>query len=88
MSHSAGHTTVLICATMIFLSGCGLTRSNPSLRLITLDPGHFHAALVQKSMYANVDPVVHVYAPDGDDLAEHLKRARREPRERLRSLAL
>lgn len=74
MSHSAGHTAVFICATMILLSGCGLTRSNPTLRLITLDPGHFHAALVQKSMYANIDPVVHVYAPDGDDLAEHLKR--------------
>ena len=25
-------------------------------RLITLDPGHFHAALVQKSMYPDVDP--------------------------------
>jgi hypothetical protein len=32
-------------------------------RLITLDPGHFHAALVQKFMYADVDPLVHVYAP-------------------------
>jgi predicted dehydrogenase len=43
-------------------------------RLITLDPGHFHAALVQKFMYANVSPIVHVYAPGGDDLNEHLKR--------------
>lgn len=43
-------------------------------RLMTLDPGHFHAALVQKLMYADVDPVVHVYAPAGDDLQEHLKR--------------
>ncbi|MEJ2649554.1 MAG: hypothetical protein P8016_14240, partial [Sedimentisphaerales bacterium] len=30
------------------------------VHLITLDPGHFHAALVQKSMYDNVDPQVHV----------------------------
>jgi predicted dehydrogenase len=44
------------------------------VRLITLDPGHFHAALVQKSMYADVDPVVHVYAPDGPDLRAHLGR--------------
>jgi predicted dehydrogenase len=44
------------------------------LKLITLDPGHFHAALVQKSMYANVDSVVHVYAPAGDDVQEHLKK--------------
>lgn len=43
------------------------------VRLITLDPGHFHAALVQKTMYPGVDPVVHVYAPAGDDLQEHLK---------------
>jgi predicted dehydrogenase len=42
--------------------------------LMTLDPGHFHASLVQKFMYADVSPVVHVYAPAGDDLNEHLKR--------------
>src|SRR5687767_1508306 len=46
----------------------------PRFRLITLDPGHFHAALVQKFMYADLDPEVHVYAPVGDDVQEHLKR--------------
>ena len=44
------------------------------IRLITLDPGHFHAALVQKMMYEGVDPVVHVYAPDGPDLQMHIDR--------------
>jgi predicted dehydrogenase len=44
------------------------------VRLITLDPGHFHAGLVQKFMYPQVNPVVHVYAPAGADLQEHLKR--------------
>lgn len=44
------------------------------IRLITLDPGHFHAALVQKSMYEVVDPTVHVYSPDGPDLQMHLDR--------------
>ena len=48
--------------------------STRPVRLITLDPGHFHAALVQKSMYADIDPVVHVYAPDGPDLKAHLER--------------
>ena len=43
-------------------------------RLMTLDPGHFHAALVQKSMYPDVSPVVHVYAPDGPELKQHLAR--------------
>src|SRR2546423_10728529 len=44
------------------------------VRLITLDPGHFHAALVQKFMYSRVSPVVRVYAPDGEDLQAHLLR--------------
>ncbi len=43
-----------------------------AIHLITLDPGHFHAALVQKSMYKGVDSVVHVYAPDSPDLQLHL----------------
>ncbi|MDD4869001.1 MAG: putative oxidoreductase C-terminal domain-containing protein [Kiritimatiellae bacterium] len=44
------------------------------VKLMTLDPAHFHASLVQKFMYDQVDPVVHVYAPEGDELQEHLKR--------------
>ncbi len=48
------------------------TNTNATVRLITLDPGHFHASLVQKSMYPGVDPVVHVYAPAGPDLQLHL----------------
>ncbi len=44
------------------------------VRLMTLDPGHFHAALVQKSMYDNVDSTVYVYAPEGPDLQLHLDR--------------
>jgi predicted dehydrogenase len=43
-------------------------------RLITLDPGHFHAGLVQKFMYPDVDSVVHVYSAGGEDLAQHLAR--------------
>jgi len=46
-------------------------------RLITLDPGHFHAALIQKEMYAEVSPRVAVYAPLGPDLIEHLNRVTR-----------
>jgi predicted dehydrogenase len=44
------------------------------VRLVTVDPGHFHAALVQKSMYDDVDSVVHVYAPPGNDVDLHLNR--------------
>ncbi len=44
----------------------------PEIRLITLDPGHFHSALLQKSMYPEIDSVVHVYAPYGDEVKAHL----------------
>jgi predicted dehydrogenase len=59
-----------MCAT---LSAAPATNTN-AVRLITLDPGHFHAGLVQKFMYPRVSPVVYVYAPPGPDLDEHLKR--------------
>jgi predicted dehydrogenase len=45
-----------------------------AVKLVTVDPGHFHAALVQKTMYPGVDSVVHVYAPEGNDLQLHLGR--------------
>jgi predicted dehydrogenase len=45
-----------------------------NVQLITLDPGHFHAALVQKFMLPGVKPEVLVFAPDGEDVAQHLKR--------------
>jgi predicted dehydrogenase len=57
-----------MCATL------SVTAASNEVRLITLDPGHFHAGLVQKFMYPQVSPVVHVYAPAGPDLEEHLKR--------------
>ena len=49
--------------------------SMPEVRFMTLDPGHFHASLVQKEMYPGVvSPRVDVYAPLGTDLVEHLGR--------------
>ncbi len=45
-----------------------------NIRLVTVDPGHFHAALVQKSMYDQVSKDVYVYAPAGPDLDQHLER--------------
>ncbi len=62
-------TTLL--AMCVSLSAAPATNA---VRLITLDPGHFHAGLVQKYMYPQVSPVVHVYAPVGPDVQEHLKR--------------
>jgi predicted dehydrogenase len=56
---------------MINLHGQTISKD---IKLITLDPGHFHAALIQKSMYPQLSPVVHVYAPAGTDVDLHLTR--------------
>ncbi|MBC6988417.1 putative oxidoreductase C-terminal domain-containing protein [Hymenobacter sp. BT491] len=71
--------TIRLALPFIFLttlSCLGQTTNKPSaaVRLVTLDPGHFHAALVQKSMYPTVDPTVHVYAAAGPDVQLHLDR--------------
>lgn len=50
------------------------TGAKGEVKLMTLDPGHFHAALIQKSMYEQIDPTVYVYAPEGDDVNQHLGR--------------
>jgi predicted dehydrogenase len=60
-----------------FCAGESAGAERARFQLLTLDPGHFHASLVQKFMYADVDPVVQVYAPAGDDVQEHLKRIER-----------
>lgn len=52
----------------------GFSRAPGEVKILTLDPGHFHAALVQKSMYEQVDSTVHVYAPDSPDVQDHLNR--------------
>ena len=51
-----------------------MAQTTADVRLMTLDPGHFHAGLIQKEMYPGVAPRVDVYAPLGSDLIEHLKR--------------
>src|SRR5688572_23768593 len=68
---------VIIATLMISCQSASTDKSkvdSSNVRLITLDPGHFHAALVQKSMYPNVDSNVFVYAPAGPDLQLHLDR--------------
>jgi predicted dehydrogenase len=74
----------VLAGLILLLAGCGFANSIasqnrehtrvPDIRFMTLDPGHFHAALVQKEMYEGVDPRVDVYAPLGPDLLGHLAR--------------
>jgi predicted dehydrogenase len=66
---------------LLLLSACNtkdsasvFTPVEGKVKLMNLDPGHFHAALVQKTMYESVDPVVHVYAPDGPEVESYLSR--------------
>ena len=44
------------------------------MKLTILDPGHFHAALVQKNMIAGIDAAVDVYAPAGPDLDDYQRK--------------
>ena len=44
-----------------------------AMSFVTIDPGHFHAALVQKRAYPEVSSDVKVFAPDGAELDAHLK---------------
>ncbi|WP_338223215.1 putative oxidoreductase C-terminal domain-containing protein [Algoriphagus confluentis] len=45
-----------------------------NVTIMTLDPGHFHAGLIHKTMYPQVDSTVYIFAPPGDELKDHLKR--------------
>ena len=44
------------------------------VRLVILDPGHFHAALIQKNSYPRVSPRVSVYARESPELRDYLNR--------------
>jgi predicted dehydrogenase len=57
-----------------FLLCAGLLVAADPIRLMILDPGHFHAGLIQKEMYPDVSPRVDVYAPLGPELIAHLSR--------------
>ena len=52
----------------------GAALQKEEIKLITLNPGHFHAYLVQKLTYENVDSVVHVFAPEGEEVKAHLEK--------------
>lgn len=66
-------TSIFISFLIVKMSIAQTSTSKP-VQLVTLAPAHFHAALVQKSEYDNVDLKVHVYAPAGPDVQMHLDR--------------
>ncbi|NNG09699.1 MAG: oxidoreductase [Arenibacter sp.] len=68
---------------MVLCLGCGQKKENVKttdgnttnmVKLMTLDPGHFHAALVQKTMYKGVDSTIYVFAPQGPEVQDFLSK--------------
>ena len=53
---------------------CSNNEKNSKVKLMTLDPGHFHAALIQKTSYDDIDLTVDVYAPDGPEVKDFLSK--------------
>ena len=61
---------VSLLATTMALSAA----DSDGIRLMILDPGHFHAALIQREMYPGISPRVAVFAPLGPELLDYLNR--------------
>jgi predicted dehydrogenase len=64
----------LLAASLPWAASAAASEDGHPVEIVTIDPGHFHAALVQKFMLEGVSPLVRVYAPTSDDLDQHLKR--------------
>jgi predicted dehydrogenase len=61
-----------VCLAYCRQANAKFTGEPNEVKLINLDPGHFHASLVQKTMYEQVSPTVYVYAPEGSDVRDYL----------------
>ncbi|MDH6313390.1 putative dehydrogenase [Parabacteroides sp. PFB2-10] len=74
--------TLMFLMTMALMMSCNqkkeesgaFTGAPGEVKLLTLAPGHFHAALVQKTSYPQVNKDVYVYAPEGDEVVQHLEK--------------
>ena len=61
-------------AIAVLIMGCEPKEEDANVKLMTLDPGHFHAALIQKTSYQEIDSTVDVYAPDGPEVKDFLSK--------------
>lgn len=71
----------LLCAVILFSCAEEKKTQEPSnkeisskVKLMTLDPGHFHAALVHKKMYPQVDSTIYLFAPEGPEVNDFLSK--------------
>lgn len=65
---------LLIVATTLALCACSGNppRAERPVGLVVLDPGHFHASLLQKERLAGISDTVWVYAPEGPEVGQYL----------------
>ena len=57
-----------IVALLALCCCCSRTESVPLKQMTVIAPGHFHAALTQKTPLPGVGDTVHVFAPEGVEL--------------------
>lgn len=74
MNHPLTMIAIGVLAAAVASGQNRFTGATGEIRLMICDPGHFHAALVQKSMADPIFPAVDVYAPEGPELEDYLQR--------------
>ena len=71
-ANSPGRSSIASAA-LVLAAGIAAWPAEP-LRLIMLDPGHFHAAQLHATMLSGFSDEARVYAPLGPELAAHINR--------------
>ena len=66
----AGLSISIILSSLPMFVRAQSAKSNNSIKLVILDPGHGHATFLQGSANPEIDPEVHVYAPAGPDVQQ------------------
>ena len=64
---------IYLLFTAFTIFGCSPKLDKSKVKIMTLDPGHFHAALIQKTSYEDIDSTIDVYAPEGPEVNTFLE---------------
>ena len=68
--------TIMSCANKKETEGVkeqnNFTGQKGEIKLVVVDPGHFHASLLQKFSQEQINDTVYVYAPEGAELDQYL----------------
>lgn len=73
--------TFIFSLIIVFLFAC-TNKQNPTtmqftgqdgeVKLMVINPGHFHASLLQKNANSRVNDTIYVYAPEGEELNQYI----------------